>query len=77
VDSPLAALLDADYVTVPVRREEAPEDTRDLTLARLPETIERLRRQMREHARKLEFEAAAELRDRVKALEEWALEVMG
>ena len=35
----------------------------------IPALIERLRSEMREAARELEFERAAELRDRVKALE--------
>jgi len=77
VDSPLAQLLAGDYVTVPVRKDEASKEAREHDLSRLPETIERLRRQMREHARKLEFEAAADLRDRIKSLESWAMEVMG
>jgi protein-arginine kinase activator protein McsA len=32
---------------------------------------------MREHAGKLEFEDAAALRDRIKSLEAWAMEMMG
>ena len=77
VDSPLARLLDADYVTVPVRKQDTPEAAAEITLDSLPKVIKRLRRQMREHAQKLEFEAAAQLRDRIKSLEAWAMEVMG
>ncbi len=77
IDSPLARLLDGDYVTVPVERDDAPEEAHELTLERLPEAIERLRRQMKDHARELEFEQAAALRDRIKALETWALEISG
>jgi excinuclease ABC subunit B len=77
VDSPLARLLDADYVTVPVRKADTPDATAEISLDSLPRTIERLRRQMREHAAKLEFEAAAQLRDRIKSLEAWAMEMMG
>ena len=77
IDSPLAKLLDADYVTVPVRKDDAPEAAAEITLDSLPRIIERLRRQMREHARKLEFEDAAALRDRIKSLEGWAMEMMG
>ncbi len=77
VDSPLARLLDADYVTVPVRREDTPEAAAEVTLDSLPRVIQRLRRQMREHAQKLEFEQAAALRDRIKSLEAWAMEMMG
>ncbi len=77
VDSPLAKLLDADYVTVPVRKDDTPDATAEITLDTLPKIIDRLRRQMREHAQKLEFEAAAALRDRIKGLEAWAMEMMG
>jgi excinuclease ABC subunit B len=74
VDSPLAKLLDADYVTVPTRIEAAPPEMRDLTLGELPSLLKRLREDMKAAARKLEFERAAELRDRVRALEDWALQ---
>ena len=77
VDSPLAKLLNADYVTVPVRKEDTPEAAAEITLDTLPKIIQRLRRQMREHAQKLEFEQAAALRDRIKSLEAWAMEMMG
>jgi len=77
IDSPLAKLLNADYVTVPVRKSDAPEAAAELTLDSLPRLIKGLRRQMREAAQKLEFEAAAQLRDRIKSLEAWEMEMMG
>ena len=37
-------------------------------------TLKKLRREMKEHARRLEFERAAETRDRIRALEAWAVD---
>ena len=60
------SIWERDYVTVP-RAEEKSEP--GLPQHELGPLIERLRAEMREAARELEFERAAELRDRVKALE--------
>jgi excinuclease ABC subunit B len=60
------SIWEADYVTVP-RADEKVEPS--LPRHEIPALIERLRSEMREAARELEFERAAELRDRVKALE--------
>ena len=60
------SIWEQDYVTVP-RAEEKSEP--GLPRHEIPALIERLRAEMREAARELEFERAAELRDRVKALE--------
>ncbi len=60
------SIWEADYVTVPVAAEKAEPS---LPRHELPALIEQLRKQMREAARELEFERAAELRDRIKALE--------
>ncbi|MCP4906356.1 MAG: excinuclease ABC subunit UvrB, partial [bacterium] len=60
------SIWEQDYVTVP-RAEEKVEP--GLPRHEIPALIERLRKEMREAARELEFERAAELRDRVKALE--------
>ncbi len=68
-DSPLAAILDADYVKVPKDKEEAAE-LPEMTLEALPIAIQRLRGEMRAAAARLDFERAAELRDRVRGLEE-------
>jgi len=62
----LAAITEADYVNVPLEvdiDEPASED-------QLEELITSLEKQMREAAKKFEFEKAAQLRDRVKALKE-------
>ncbi len=60
------SIWEQDYVTVP-RAEEKLEP--GLPRHELPALIERLRVEMREAARELEFERAAELRDRIKTLE--------
>ncbi len=75
-ESPLAAILDADYVKVPREDDELPEIPQ-LTLERLPGEIKRLRAEMRAAAGKLEFERAADLRDRVRGLEEMAMKLGG
>ena len=63
----LASLYEADYVTVPLAAEEqaAYETSGDLR-----HDIERLEKAMREAAKKLEFERAAELRDQIMALKQ-------
>jgi len=60
------SIWEKDYVTVPRADEKAEPG---LPYHEIPALIERLRKEMREAARALEFERAAELRDRVKALE--------
>ena len=61
----LVAIAEADYVTVPL---EADEDVDNLTPDERERFIGELEERMREAARKFEFEKAAQLRDRVKAL---------
>jgi excinuclease ABC subunit B len=61
----LASVYEADYVTVPLAAEEqAPYRVEDI-----PATIKRLKREMQQAAKKQEFERAALLRDRIRALE--------
>src|SRR5438046_2834187 len=64
VDMALAAITEADYVTVPL------DEGDDQTVAgdQLEQLIDSLEKQMREAAKQFEFEKAAQLRDRVKAL---------
>jgi excinuclease ABC subunit B len=67
VDMKLAAIVEADYVTVPV------EDFADADItseAKLGEILAQLEIQMREAAKKFEFERAAALRDRIRALKQ-------
>ncbi len=68
VESPLAAILDADYLKVPKDDEEARE-LPEMVLETVPLTVARLRAEMKQAAAQLDFERAAELRDRVKSLE--------
>jgi excinuclease ABC subunit B len=66
VDMALAQITGADYVTVPLDLpddELVPRDQLDALIAGLE-------KQMREAAKQFEFEKAAQLRDRIKALKE-------
>jgi excinuclease ABC subunit B len=67
----LQAVCEADYLTIPLARESADEPVLDS--ADLAERVAELRKEMRAAARQLEFERAAELRDRIRALETRAL----
>ena len=60
------SIWEADYVTAPRSGEESEPG---LPRHEIPALIETLRAEMREAARDLEFERAADLRDRIKALE--------
>jgi len=72
ITSPLVKVYEADYVTVPAVAEESEEYLSPQQLAAL---IERTRQEMKQAAAALEFERAAELRDRLQALEQRALGV--
>jgi len=67
IDMRLAAIVEADYVTVPAEdvlpEKIASEDE-------LLQVIGQLENQMREAAKKFEFERAASLRDRIRALKQ-------
>src|SRR6184192_3992424 len=67
IAEPLAVVCEADYLTVPLVAETPDEGPVDP--AALAKTVAALRRDMREAAKQLEFERAAELRDRIHALE--------
>jgi excinuclease ABC subunit B len=66
VDMQLAGIVEADYVTVPLEDDPALEDI--ATEEQLLALIARLETQMRDAAKKFEFERAAKLRDRVRSL---------
>jgi len=70
VDMHLAAVVEADYVTVPI---EAPELDTIADEAALQQAITQLETQMREAAAKFEFERAAQVRDRIRALKQKSL----
>jgi excinuclease ABC subunit B len=71
VDMELARIVEADYVTIPL-------DTTELDAAasnvkseeQLAELLQQMELQMREAAKKFEFEKAAQLRDRIKTLKQ-------
>jgi excinuclease ABC subunit B len=65
IDMSLVAVAEGDYVTVPLDTED---DVESLTPEQRNRYITELEERMRDAARKFEFEKAAQLRDRVKAL---------
>jgi excinuclease ABC subunit B len=67
VDMKLAAIVEADYVTVPTD-DVLPEEIHNQD--ELRQVIAQLETQMREAAKKFEFERAAGLRDRIRALQQ-------
>ena len=73
IAEPLAAVCEADYLTVPAAEEE--DELAALAPAELAKRVAALRQEMREAAKQLEFERAAEIRDRIKTLEARALGV--
>ncbi len=78
IDSPLAELVSGDYVEA--RREDRKPTDKGANIEEMdPRNIAKkvvgLRKDMRKAAQKLDFERAAELRDRIRSLEEWALEL--
>jgi excinuclease ABC subunit B len=66
IESTLVTAYEADYFKVPLELESMEE----YTAANIEATIARLEHEMRAAAKALEFERAAELRDRVKYLRE-------
>jgi excinuclease ABC subunit B len=70
----LKSIYEADYVTVPLIAEQ-PGDY--VSVFEIPKLVSRLKKEMRAAASKLNFEKAAELRDRIKSLEERDLERRG
>lgn len=66
----LASIYESDYLTAPAVAEPIKEYR---AIKDIPKEIEKLKKQMREAAQQLEFEQAAELRDRIKKLEEMEL----
>jgi excinuclease ABC subunit B len=71
VDMELARIVEADYVTVPV--DDASLDAATTNIkneAQLAEMLQQLEGQMREAAKKFEFEKAAQLRDRIRSLKQ-------
>ncbi len=67
VDMRLAAIVEADYLTVPVDDFALDEIANE---GQLRQVIGQMEAQMREAAKKFEFERAAQLRDRIRALKQ-------
>jgi excinuclease ABC subunit B len=66
----LASLYEADYVTIPAVSDAGEEYG---SVKEIPSLVERLKKEMKEAAARLEFERAAEIRDRIGRLEEMEL----
>ena len=67
VDMKLAAMVEADYVTIPA---DEPLPEKITSEEQLRQVITQMETQMREAAKKFEFERAAALRDRIRALQQ-------
>ena len=74
IDNILESPYEADYVTVPVVSEE---EELYMTPELLDKMIEDLKSKMIDAASKLEFEEAALFRDRITALEQRGMEILG
>jgi len=71
VDMELAHIVEADYVTVPLDGDALDAAAASIkTEEQLAEVLGQLEGQMREAAKKFEFEKAAQLRDRIRALKQ-------
>ncbi len=64
IDEPLIQVYDADYVDVPLVTNDLPSPKE------IPRMVEKLRKEMKYASDRLEFEKAAELRDRIRTLQE-------
>jgi len=71
IEATLISAIEADYFKVPLDLDQYEEYRPE----NIEETIARLEAEMREAARKLEFERAAELRDRIKYLRQREMEL--
>jgi excinuclease ABC subunit B len=65
IDMSLVAIAEADYVTVPL---ESDDEIEQMTQEQRDRFLGELEERMREAARKFEFEKAAQIRDKLKAL---------
>ncbi|HWY05496.1 MAG TPA: excinuclease ABC subunit UvrB [Candidatus Acidoferrales bacterium] len=71
VDMELAHIVEADYVTVPLDTVGLDAAVSNIkSEAQLAEVLQQLETQMREAAKKFEFEKAAQLRDRIRSLKQ-------
>jgi excinuclease ABC subunit B len=70
LDMTLVAIAEADYVTVPLEPESPVEQ---LTADQRTQLLKELEELMKEAAKKFEFEKAAQIRDRLKAIKALAI----
>ncbi|HKV22966.1 MAG TPA: excinuclease ABC subunit UvrB [Candidatus Acidoferrum sp.] len=71
VDMDLARIVEADYVTIPADESELDAAASKIKNEKqLAELLQQLETQMREAAKKFEFERAAQLRDRIRSLKQ-------
>ena len=70
VDMELAKIVEADYVTIPIGDELALPAGGIKNEEQLAEMLKQLETQMREAAKKFEFEKAAQFRDRIRTLKQ-------
>ena len=63
----LASIYEADYFTVPAVSDIKEEYS---SIKEIPTMVQKLKKEMKEAAKRLEFEHAAELRDKIQRLEE-------
>jgi excinuclease ABC subunit B len=71
VDMELVKIIEADYVTIPLGEDDLDKATSGIkNEEQLAEMLKQLETQMREAAKKFEFEKAATLRDRIKVLKQ-------
>ncbi|MDO8426065.1 MAG: UvrB/UvrC motif-containing protein, partial [Deltaproteobacteria bacterium] len=68
----LSSIYEEDYYTVPVASEKEEEY---IPAHEIPQILKSLRKEMEKAAKKLDFEKAAGLRDRIKELEARELEL--
>jgi excinuclease ABC subunit B len=67
MDSILNSVYDADYVEIPTAAESEPDY---IPPELIPDIIKSLKKEMRDAAERLDFEEAAQIRDRIKAISE-------
>jgi excinuclease ABC subunit B len=71
VDMELAKIVEADYVMIPLGEDDLDRATAGIkNEEQLAEMLKQLETQMREAAKKFEFEKAATLRDRIRSLKQ-------
>jgi excinuclease ABC subunit B len=72
IQATLRTVYEQDYFTVPIAAEEAGEY---LPTVNIPAYVASLQKQMRAAAKELDFETAAELRDKIRSLQQKELTV--